>query len=251
MPWTLSLITNVFPPEERGRAISYWAAIAGVGVALGPISGGLLIEHFYWGSIFLVNLPIVAVALGPAARTCCRSPKTPRTPSSTSSARPCRSSGCSRSSTGSSKDRPKGGRARPDPRRVRDRCDPPRRIRVVGAELDPSHAQLAVLREPRFSAASLGIMLIFFAMFGSTFLLTQYLQSVMGFSALRARRRAVAVGGDHAGGRADERAVDRARRDQAGGRHRVELRDRVALVHQHAARRPTSATCATCCRASC
>ena len=63
MPSTLSLITNVFPPEERGRAISYWAAIAGIGVALGPVSGGLLLEHFYWGSIFLVNLPIVAVAL--------------------------------------------------------------------------------------------------------------------------------------------------------------------------------------------
>src|SRR6478672_7985603 len=63
MPSTLSLITNVFPPEERGRAISYWAAVAGVGVALGPISGGLLLEHFYWGSIFLVKLPIVAIAL--------------------------------------------------------------------------------------------------------------------------------------------------------------------------------------------
>ena len=63
MPSTLSLITNVFPPEERGRAISYWAAIAGIGVALGPVSGGLLLERFYWGSIFLVNLPIVAIAL--------------------------------------------------------------------------------------------------------------------------------------------------------------------------------------------
>ena len=67
MPSTLSLITNVFPPEERGRAISYWAAIAGVGVALGPVSGGLLLEHFYWGSIFLVNLPIVVVALAAGA----------------------------------------------------------------------------------------------------------------------------------------------------------------------------------------
>ena len=57
MPATLSIITNVFPPEERGRAIGLWAAIAGVATALGPISGGFLIEHFYWGSIFLVNLP--------------------------------------------------------------------------------------------------------------------------------------------------------------------------------------------------
>ncbi len=63
MPATLSIITNVFPPEERGRAIGMWAAIAGVATALGPISGGFLVEHFYWGSIFLVNLPIVAVAL--------------------------------------------------------------------------------------------------------------------------------------------------------------------------------------------
>ena len=67
MPATLSIITNVFPPEERGRAIGMWAAIAGVATALGPISGGFLLEHFYWGSIFLVNLPIVAIALGAGA----------------------------------------------------------------------------------------------------------------------------------------------------------------------------------------
>ena len=63
MPATLSIITNTFPPEERGRAIGVWAAIAGVATALGPISGGFLIEHFYWGSIFLVNVPIVSFAL--------------------------------------------------------------------------------------------------------------------------------------------------------------------------------------------
>ena len=63
MPATLSIITNVFPPEERGRRIALWAAVAGIGVALGPISGGFLLEHFYWGSIFLVNVPIVAFAL--------------------------------------------------------------------------------------------------------------------------------------------------------------------------------------------
>src|SRR6476620_5779153 len=59
MPATLSIITNVFPQEERGRAIGLWASVAGVAATLGPISGGFLLEHFYWGSIFMVNLPIV------------------------------------------------------------------------------------------------------------------------------------------------------------------------------------------------
>src|SRR4249919_3854958 len=63
MPATLSIITNVFPPHERGRAIGVWAGTAGIGIALGPLTGGFLLEHFYWGSIFLVNLPIVIFGL--------------------------------------------------------------------------------------------------------------------------------------------------------------------------------------------
>ena len=63
MPATLSIITNVFPANERPKAIAIWTATAGVGVALGPITGGLLLQQFYWGSIFLVNLPIVAIGL--------------------------------------------------------------------------------------------------------------------------------------------------------------------------------------------
>src|SRR3954470_21537273 len=63
MPGTLSLITNVFEGKERARAIAIWAGVAGRAVAIRPVTGGFLLEHFYWGSIFLVNLPIVAVAL--------------------------------------------------------------------------------------------------------------------------------------------------------------------------------------------
>ena len=63
MPATLSILTNIFPAEERPRAIAAWAAVSGLGIALGPISGGLLLEQFGWTSTFLVNLPIVVVAL--------------------------------------------------------------------------------------------------------------------------------------------------------------------------------------------
>ena len=63
MPATLSIITNVFPARERGKAIGVWAATAGLAGVLGPLTGGFLLEHFYWGSIFLVNIPIVVIGL--------------------------------------------------------------------------------------------------------------------------------------------------------------------------------------------
>jgi EmrB/QacA subfamily drug resistance transporter len=63
MPATLSLITNLFSDEERPRAIATWAAVAGVGMVLGPIVGGALLENFSWTAVFLANVPIVAVGL--------------------------------------------------------------------------------------------------------------------------------------------------------------------------------------------
>src|SRR5439155_3512596 len=63
MPSTLSILTNVFPAHERARAIAIWAGLSGAGAAVGPIASGWLLEHFWWGSVFLVNLPIIGVAL--------------------------------------------------------------------------------------------------------------------------------------------------------------------------------------------
>ncbi len=63
MPSTLSILTNVFPREERGKAIGIWAAVAGLGIGLGPVTGGFLLEHFWWGSVFLINIPVLGLAL--------------------------------------------------------------------------------------------------------------------------------------------------------------------------------------------
>ncbi len=63
MPSTLSIIIHSFPFHERPKAIAMWAGFAGVGGALGPISSGLLLEHFWWGSIFFINVPLVVLLL--------------------------------------------------------------------------------------------------------------------------------------------------------------------------------------------
>jgi EmrB/QacA subfamily drug resistance transporter len=61
MPQTLSIISNVFEPAERPRAIGLWAMAVGIGIATGPVLGGLLLDHFWWGSVFLINVPVTAV----------------------------------------------------------------------------------------------------------------------------------------------------------------------------------------------
>ncbi len=64
IPSTLAIISNMFAnPAERQRAIALWAGTIGLGAALGPIIGGLLLAHFWWGSVFLINVPIAAVGL--------------------------------------------------------------------------------------------------------------------------------------------------------------------------------------------
>ncbi|GAA1276194.1 MFS transporter [Sphaerisporangium rubeum] len=76
MPATLSIIRQVFTDrEERAVALGVWSAVAAGGAAVGPMIGGALVEHFHWGTVFLINVPLLVVALPLAARLL---PETPR-----------------------------------------------------------------------------------------------------------------------------------------------------------------------------
>ena len=85
-PATLAILTNVFTdPSERAKAIGAWAGVTGLAVALGPVTGGWILEHFAWGAIFLVNVPIAAVALL-LGRVLVPTSRDPHAPGSTRSA---------------------------------------------------------------------------------------------------------------------------------------------------------------------
>lgn len=59
----LAIVAVLYPPDQRGRAIALWAVFGATGLAIGPVMGGLLLNHYWWGSVFLVNVPVVAVGV--------------------------------------------------------------------------------------------------------------------------------------------------------------------------------------------
>jgi EmrB/QacA subfamily drug resistance transporter len=185
MPGTLSLITSVFQGKERGRAIAIWAGVAGLAVAIGPVTGGFLLEHFYWGSIFLVNLPIVAVALvaGVLIMPTSKDPAAPRLDLV----------GAALSIAGLISlvyafiEAPTEG------------WSDTKILVALGIaavllvtffvwERRSTHPMLNLdfFKNPRFTSASASISVLFFAMFGVIFLLTQYFQFVLGYTPLEA-----------------------------------------------------------------
>ena len=188
MPATLSIITNVFTdPAERGKAIGIWAGVSALGIGLGPITGGFLLEHFWWGSIFLVNVPIViaGLVLGYFLVPESKRPVARR-------ARPGRRGAVDRRARHAPVGDHRGARARAgrstaDPRRLRHRRRAARRVLRRGS-CTRTHPMLDMrfFENPRFSAASGAITLVFLALFGTLFLLTQYLQSVLGYSTVKA-----------------------------------------------------------------
>src|SRR5262249_26276012 len=176
----------------RSRAIGFWAGTGGLAGVLGPVTAGFLLQHFYWGSIFLVNVPVVAVALvaGMFLIPTSKDPSAPRLD-------------------------PIGavlsivslvvllyGIIEAPVKGWGD--DTIVSCFVFGGLLllvflwwehhcDHPMLQIELFKNPRFSAASFSIMAMFFTLFGTMFLVTQYLQFVKGYSPLEAGVRLLPV----------------------------------------------------------
>jgi EmrB/QacA subfamily drug resistance transporter len=192
MPATLSILINVFPREERPRAIAIWAGTAGLGVPLGPLVGGWLLEHYWWGSVFLINIPIIAVAFV-AGLLIIPESKDPEA-SVIDPVGAVLSIGGLASLLYAIIEAPNEGWTATstlvwgglgivllalftlwEMRRERPMLD------------------INLFRNPRFTGASVAVTLVFFALFGSLFFLTQYLQFVLGYTTLETGVRMVPV----------------------------------------------------------
>lgn len=187
MPATLSILTVVFPARERQKAIAIWAGLAGAGAAIGPVASGFLLEvaEVWWGAIFLVNVPIVLLALiaghflVPKSKDPAQEPLDPF--------------GALLSMAGFAAllyaiiEAPLRGWT--DPVVVGFGAASLVVLALFGVwELRARYPMLDLrfFRDAQFSASVTAIMLVFFALFGTFFLLAQYLQLVIGYDAFKA-----------------------------------------------------------------
>ena len=185
MPSTLSIIVNVFPREERGKAIGIWTGVAGLGIPLGPVLGGWLIGQFWWGSIFLINIPVVLAALGAGLFLVPES----RNPTAPKMDIPgvALSSGALIALVYAVIEAPERGW-----------LDPVvlggfaaalvGSVGFVARELHTDHLMLdlRLFRNPRFPFGTSTMALVFLAFIGVVYILTQYLQIVLGYTPLEA-----------------------------------------------------------------
>jgi MFS transporter, DHA2 family, integral membrane protein len=185
MPATLSIITSIFPPHERGRAIAVWAGFAGAGGSIGPIVTGALLEGYWWGSTLLVAVPIVAGiiaavwAFAPDSRDDTHTPLDP--------------AGALLSLVGLSAlifgiiEGPEQGWTSGTVLGAFALAAAGLGLFVAWeARSDHPMLPLGLFRDRRFSVGSGVITAAFFVMFGFFFLMTQYLQFGRGYSPLEA-----------------------------------------------------------------
>jgi MFS family permease len=184
-PATLAILNNVFTDaKERAMAIGIWSGVSGIAVALGPLSGGLLLEHFAWDSVFYVSAPVAVIALI-AGRFLVPESRDPNAGRFDLLGAVLSIAGIALL-TWSLIEAPSHG------------WDSPGIVAgLVGAvailavfawwqarRTDPI-LDVTLFRNPRFAAPSLAISLAFFGLFGFSFLITQYFQVVRGYDPLR------------------------------------------------------------------
>ena len=192
MPSTLSIITTIFTGKELGKAIGIWAGVAGIGIVGGPVIGGWLLEHFWWGSVFLVNIPIVAVALALALWLIPESKDPKATPLDLVGA------GLSIAALVTLVygliEAPQHGWTG-DETLIALGIGFVLLAAFIFWEIRTPHPmlQMSFFRNRRFSVANFSITLTFFALFGSVFMMTQHLQFVLGFTPLEAGTRVMPV----------------------------------------------------------
>ncbi len=191
MPATLSILSAVFPAKERPAAIGAWSAVAGIGIVIGPTLGGFLLDHFSWGAVFWVNVPLVAVALALVLRVIDPMPGQ-RLSNRLDLAGAVLSCLALLAVVDSVIEGPERG------------WTSPTTLAEAGAgavllasfviwELRAAHPLLdvRVFTHRAFSAAAVSVGVTFFALFGSLFALTQFLQLVQGYTPFGAGVRAL------------------------------------------------------------
>jgi EmrB/QacA subfamily drug resistance transporter len=185
MPATLSIITNTFPRSERAKAIGVWSAMAAVGIGLGPLSGGLLLKWFDWTSVFLLNVPVAALALALSFRLVPES-KDPK-PGAFDAVGAALSVAALGTLVYGLIEAPDRGWSSPlilgcfGTAAALGALFVRWELRIAEPMLN-----LSFFRNPRFSVASMSIGVAFFSLFGAIFATTQFLQDAHGYSALQA-----------------------------------------------------------------
>ena len=185
-PASLAILTSIFAdPSERQKALGIWGATSGIAVAFGPIVGGALLEHFWYGSIFLVNVPIVIITLIAGQMLI---PRLPRL-----AAHPFDVRGVLVSTAGVTSlvlaiiEGPQWGWAAP----ATLACFAAAAVLLTAFTLLELRTEwplldVRVFKIPRFTGGAVSISVAFFCLFGFIFLITQYFQFVKGYSTLSA-----------------------------------------------------------------
>lgn len=188
MPSTLSILVNVFAPHERAKAIAIWAGVTGAAGAVGPVASGWLLGHFWFGSVFLVNVPIILAALILGSFLVPRS-KDPQQAQLDLVGAGLSVIGISSLVYGLIQAPAKGWSS------TETLAAFAVGIAVLAVfvkwefRVDEPMLDMSYFRNPAFSTATGGMVLVFLAMFGVMFLITQYFQLILGYSALSAALR--------------------------------------------------------------